>query len=44
LSEFACLHGIQSKPGHAAILESVFDEDEELAIDAVDQLDQSLSA
>lgn len=42
-SEIACLHGLQDKPRHASILESVFDEDEELAIDAVDQLGQSLS-
>lgn len=43
MSEFACLHGISDQPRHAAILESVFDEDEQLAIDAVDQLGQSLS-
>lgn len=43
MSEFACLHGLSEQPRHAAILESVFDEDEQLAIDAVDQLGQSLS-
>jgi hypothetical protein len=43
MSEFACLHGISDQPRHAAILESVFDEDEQLAMDAVDQLGQSLS-
>jgi len=43
LSEFACLHGVHSEPRHPTILESVFDEDEELAIDAADQLGQSLS-
>lgn len=43
MSEFACLHGISEHPRHAAILESVFDEDEQLALDAVDQLGQSLS-
>jgi hypothetical protein len=43
MSEFACLHGISDRPRHAAILESVFDEDEQLAFDAVDQLGQSLS-
>lgn len=43
MSEFACLHGLSDHPRHAAILESVFDEDELLAMDAVDQLGQSLS-
>lgn len=43
MSEFACLHGITGEPRHATMLESVFDEDEELAIDAVDQLGQSIS-
>lgn len=43
MSEFACLHGISDRPRHTAILESVFDEDEQLALDAVDQLGQSLS-
>jgi len=43
MSELACLHGISDQPRHAAILESVFDEDEQLAMDAVDQLGQSLS-
>ena len=43
ISEFACLHGISERPRHTAILESVFDEDEQLAMDAVDQLGQSLS-
>ena len=43
LSEFACLHGLQNGPRHASLLESVFDEDEDLAVDAADQLGQSLS-
>ena len=43
IREFACLHGIGSTPRHPDMLESVFDEDEDLAIDAVDQLQQSLS-
>lgn len=43
MSEFSSLHGISDRPRHAAILESVFDEDELLALDAVDQLGQSLS-
>lgn len=38
MSEFACLHGISDRPRHSAILESVFDEDEQLALDSVDQL------
>ncbi|MBU1235396.1 MAG: RNA-directed DNA polymerase [Gammaproteobacteria bacterium] len=43
MSELSCLHGFSDHPRHAAILESVFDEDEELALDAVDQLGQSPS-
>ena len=43
IREIACLHGITQSPRHPAMLESVFDEDEDLAIDAVDQLQQSLS-
>ena len=43
IREIACLHGIASAPRHPEMLESVFDEDEELAVDAVDQLQQSLS-
>jgi len=43
LREIACLHGVARCPRHPEMLESVFDEDEDLAIDAVDQLQQSLS-
>lgn len=43
MSEFACLHGLSDRPRHANTLESVFDEDEQLALDAVDQLGQSAS-
>ena len=43
IREIACLHGIARSPRHPDMLESVFDEDEDLAIDAVDQLQQSLS-
>jgi hypothetical protein len=43
MSEFACLHGISDRVRHADILESVFDEDEQLALDAVDQLGHSFS-
>ena len=43
IRELACLHGIGSGPRHPEMLESVFDEDEDLAVDAVDQLQQSLS-
>lgn len=43
IREIACLHGIVQSPRHPEMLESVFDEDEDFAIDAVDQLQQSLS-
>ena len=43
IREIACLHGLTQSPRHPEMLESVFDEDEDLAIDAVDQLQQSLS-
>lgn len=43
IREIACLHGVHSGPRHAELLESVFDEDEDYAVDAVDQLQQSLS-
>lgn len=35
ISELAYLHGISDHPRHAAILDIVFDEDEQLALDAV---------
>lgn len=41
--EIACLHGITDRPRHPEILESVFDRDEVLAWDAIDQLQQSVS-
>ena len=40
LRELACLHGL-ADPRHPATLESVFDKDEHLAIDAVEQLQDS---
>jgi hypothetical protein len=43
IREIACLHGVAKNPRHPEMLESVFDEDKDLAIDAVDQLQQSLS-
>lgn len=43
LQELACLHGLSNKPYHPEILDTVFDKDEELAIDAIDQLQQSFS-
>lgn len=43
IREIACLHGIANSPRHPEMLESVFDEDEDFAIDAVEQLQQSLS-
>lgn len=42
IRELACLHGL-SEPRHALTLESAFDEDEHLAIDAVEQLQESAS-
>lgn len=42
LRELACLHGL-TQPRHSGTLESVFDEDERLAIDAVEQLQDSTS-
>jgi hypothetical protein len=43
VQELACLHGIADTPRHPKVLESVFDQDEELAFDAIDQLQQSVS-
>jgi hypothetical protein len=43
IREIACLHGLSKLPRHPSILESVFDEDEELAVDAVEQLQESIS-
>jgi hypothetical protein len=44
IRELACLHGLNAVPRHPEMLESVFDEDEHLAIDAVEQLQDSASA
>lgn len=43
LRELACLHGLTDKPRHADMLEKVFDQDENLALDAIEQLQQSVS-
>lgn len=43
IRELACLHGLTKWPRHPEMLETVFDVDEALAMDAVDQLQQSLS-
>lgn len=43
LRELACLHGLAPQPRHSALMDEVFDADEELAFDAVDQLQQSVS-
>jgi hypothetical protein len=42
IREIACLHGLSEKPRHSGLLETVFDVDEDLALDAVSQLQQSL--
>ncbi len=43
IRELASLHGISEKPRHPELLEAAFDEDEDLAMDAINQLQQSLS-
>jgi len=43
IREIACLHGLSTQPRHPTLLEAVFDQDEELAMDAIDQLQQSAS-
>lgn len=43
IREIACLHGLAGEPRHPDVLESVFDEDEDLAMDAIDQLQESVS-
>lgn len=43
IRELACLHGITESPRHPEILEDVFDKDEDLAMDAIDHLQQSIS-
>ncbi len=42
MREIACLHGL-GRPRHADMLETVFDKDESLAMDAIEQLQQSTS-
>lgn len=44
IRELSCLHGLSEVPRHADLLELVFDEDEILAMDAIEQLQQSSSA
>jgi len=43
IREVACLHGLTPTPRHPETLATVFDEDEDLAMDAVEQLQQSAS-
>lgn len=43
MRELSCLHGLTEQPRHPELLETAFDEDEDLAMDAIDQLQQSLS-
>lgn len=43
VSELACLHGISHAPRHIGVLDSAFDEAEEIAMDAIDQARNSLS-
>lgn len=38
ISEFACLHGIAATPRHPTVLETAFDVDEDLSLDAITQL------
>lgn len=44
IREISCLHGLSKKPRHSGLLESVFDIDEDLAMDAIEQLQQSLQS
>jgi len=44
IRELACLHGLAAQPRHSEVLETAFDEDEVLAMDAIEQLQQSGSA
>jgi hypothetical protein len=43
LREIACLHGLSPGPRHVAIFDRAFDEDEALTMDAVAQLQQSIT-
>jgi hypothetical protein len=42
IREIACLHGICEEPRHSSFLETAFDEDEDLPMDTIEQLQQSL--
>jgi hypothetical protein len=41
--ELACLHGITEEPRHPFLLDRVFDADEDMALDAIEQLQQPIS-
>jgi hypothetical protein len=43
LREVACLHGISGRPRHVDMFDRAFDEDEALTLDAVTQLQQSIT-
>ncbi len=43
LREVACLHGISDEPRHVGVFDCAFDEDEALSMDAVTQLQQSIT-
>jgi hypothetical protein len=43
IREIACLHGLGGTPRHGEMLLTAFDEDEELAMDAIEQLQESAS-
>ena len=43
MRELACLHGLTESPRHSDMLDKVFDEDEALALDAIEQLQHSIS-
>jgi hypothetical protein len=43
MRELACLHGLVEHARHSELLETAYDEDEDLALDAIDQLQQSVS-
>jgi hypothetical protein len=38
IREIACLHGLTEHPRHSEILDAAFDKDEDMALDAIDQL------
>lgn len=41
IQELACLHGLSEQPRHPELLNTAFDQDESLAMDAIDQVQQS---